>query len=224
MAPQEDIVVYSCITGGRDHIKHIAHRDAFRYVMFTDAEPTDPCGWEIVLIDGSQPLKAARYHKHNPQSLFPEARITIWIDGTHWPYSSLVPLLNLVEKNDIAVSKHYSRTRVVDEVSTCVTGKMDDVEKLRAQWEQYRSDGFQDNIGLYETSYLVRKHTQRLAELQELWWGEIQKHTFRDQISLPYCLWKLGMTVSVIPGRCRYGRNDFFKMTPHRKNPTLILR
>lgn len=223
MASPQEVVVYSCITGGRDRIKAVAHRDDFRYVLFTDAEVKDTCGWEVVRVKPDDPLRTARYHKHNPHLLFPEARYTVWIDGTHWPYASLVPLLDILGENDIAASNHYCRSRVWDEAATCIAGRMDDVAKIEAQVAAYRAEGFPDDLGLYETSYLVRRHTDRLRDLQSLWWGQMLRYSLRDQISLTYCLWKLGLGISTIPGKCRYGRNEFFKMRPHRKNPDFIL-
>ena len=223
MVTQKDIVVYSCITGGRDNIKHITHRDNFRYVMFTDREVKDDCGWEIVRITSLNHLISARYHKHHPQQLFPEAKVSIWLDGTHWPYSSLEPLLDYLGDADIAASRHFCRSTVFEEVTTCAEAGFDAEETFNTQLATYQNEGFPDTLGLYETSYLVRRHTERLLQFQKLWWQEMTQHSMRDQISLMYCLWKHNFPISTIPGQCRLGHNEFFKMKPHRKNPALIL-
>ena len=222
MVAPESVIVYSCVTGGRDKIKRLGFRDDFRYVMFTDQEVGD-CDWEVKRISAPDPLRAARYHKHHPHELFPEASVTIWIDGTHWPYTSLAPLLELLGDNHIAASRHYCRANSFDEASVCMESGMGDVDRIRSQTAAYRAEGFRDDLGLYETSYLVRRNGKPLVELQELWWSQMVKYCMRDQISLTYCLWRLNIGISVIPGVCRCGRNDFFKMRPHRKNPDLIL-
>lgn len=222
MAAPESVIVYSCVTGGRDGIKRLGFKDQFRYVMFTDQDVGD-CDWEVRRIEAPDPLWAARYHKHHPHELFPEASVTIWIDGTHWPYASLAPLLGLLGENHIAASRHFCRANSFDEASVCAESGMGDVSRIRSQTAAYRAEGFRDDLGLYETSYLVRRNGGPLAELQRLWWSQMVEYCMRDQISLTYCLWRLNMGISVIPGFCRCGRNDFFKMRPHRKNPAMIL-
>lgn len=222
MAAQEKVVVYSCVTGKRDSIKRLGFRDDFQYVLFTDQEAID-CDWEVRRIEASDPLTVARYHKHHPHELFPEATVTIWIDGTHWPYSSLAPLVGLLGENHIAASRHFCRANSFDEAGVCLQSGMGDPERIQAQTDAYRAEGFPDDLGLFETSYLVRRNTGRLADLQRLWWSQMTEYCMRDQISLTYCLWRLNMGISVIPGFCRCGRNDFFKMRPHRKNPAMIL-
>lgn len=219
MVASEEIIVYSCITGGRDKVKNLTKHDDFKYVLFTDKK-IEPCGWETVLISGDS-LKIARWHKHHPHVLFPKAKFTIWIDGTHWPYKPLKPLIGFLKNNVIAASKHFCRSDVASEAIAC-KGELAS-ERIPEQVNFYKKNGFPDNLGLYETSYLVRKNCDELANLQKMWWDQLDKFSMRDQISLTYCLWKLNIDISVIPGYCRHGSNDFFKMRPHRKNPSLIL-
>jgi hypothetical protein len=40
---------------------------------------------------------------------------------------------------------------------------------------------------------LARRNTPAIRELGRAWWEEISRHTVRDQVSLPFILWKLGI-------------------------------
>jgi hypothetical protein len=223
MVASEKIIVYSCITGGMDSLKPVKNEPGFRYFMFTDSKFKDSLGWEIISIKSDNHRKIARYYKHNPHLLFPDAEYSIWLDGTHWPYQSLVPLIDILQNNVIAASRHGERNLVQEEAKICSQLQLDSKEVIDEQVKNYLKDGFQDKHGLYETSYLIRRHSPQMIKLQEFWWQQQQNFSIRDQISLPYCLWKLDLQISVVPGVCRNGFNPFFKMRPHRKNAKLIL-
>ena len=55
-----------------------------------------------------------------------------------------------------------------------------------------QKDGFPRGEGLSENNFLVRRHNEKTAELNELWWELVQETTRRDQVSFQYCIWKTG--------------------------------
>ena len=48
------------------------------------------------------------------------------------------------------------------------------------------------NYGLFEMSTFIKKNTPIIKTFDLLWWEHICKFSSRDQISLPFVLWKLG--------------------------------
>jgi hypothetical protein len=92
---------------------------------------------------------------------------------------------------------------------------MDDTNVIQKQIEKYQSEGFSDDLGLFSTTCLARRHTSEVKKLQSLWWNEICEGSKRDQLSFTYCLWKLNMRCNVIPGFCRIKPSNFFKMVSH---------
>jgi len=222
MDASKKVVVYSCITGKLDNIKKIAFRnDGFDYVMFADLPSHSD--WDVKPVNHLQNDRiTARWYKHNPRILFPEYDYTIWMDGTHWPYSDLTSLIDLLAENDFAVSRHFCRNSTKEEAEICSELNLDEPEKIKKQISFYQKDGFQDDLGLFETCYLVRKNTPSMHKLEKLWWEQIETFSVRDQISLPYCLWKLNYNFSIIPGVCRKGSNPFFKMLSHRNRISLF--
>ena len=224
MDAQKEITIYSCITNNRDTIKPVFKKENYSYVMFTDLVSDHP-DWEIRPLQFKEkcPILTARLHKHLPHILFPNKEITLWIDGTHWIYNPIDSLLDLVKTSSIAASNHFLRKTIKEEIEVCILDKMDDLNSLQNQKQFYQKELFPDNLGLIETCYLLRANNQNTKELQELWVEQILKFSKRDQISLPYCLWKLNMNISIIPGQCRFGKNDFFKMRPHRNRGNITL-
>jgi hypothetical protein len=187
-------------------------------VAFTDNRNISSHDWEIrplVWSHPDDPVRTARYHKHNPHLLFPECRTSIWLDATHWPCSDLLPLLNCIDENDIAAMKHFGRNSSAAEAKACAEANADQPATILEQWERYRQKGFPDDLGLFSTTCLIRRHTPKMVELQRLWWEEIQRGSRRDQISFTYCLWKLGLKCGIVPGFCRCGPSPFFKMKSH---------
>ena len=224
MDASKKIIIYSCITNNRDTIKPVFKQKNYKYILFTDEITSHP-DWEVrpLQFKSNCNTLTARIHKHSPHILFPEAEITVWLDGTHWIYNSIELLINSMQDASIAASYHFERNTIKDEIDTCIRYKMDDIEKIKKQKTFYKEENFPDNIGLIETCYLIRKNNLQIKKLQELWINQILTFSKRDQISLPYCLWKLDMNISIIPGKCRFGKNNYFKMRPHRNSGNITL-
>jgi len=104
----------------------------------------------------------------------------------------------LLGDNDIGVSR-FSRgwDTLTREAEFCLSRwpKL----PVKEQKDFYLSEGCPDNTGIFMGGLIVRRHTKAIARLNELWWEQITKFSQRDQLSLPYVLWKLGITPSILP-------------------------
>ena len=59
------------------------------------------------------------------------------------------------------------------------------------QIANYLSQGFPTHNGLFENSILVRDNRNVCVQaLMRYWWDEYNKYQTRDQLSLPYVIWK----------------------------------
>jgi hypothetical protein len=68
-----------------------------------------------------------------------------------------------------------------------------DKATAKRQIATYKKEGFPRHYGLYENSILIRNHhDEPTRRLMEEWWVEYLKYSTRDQLSLPYLIWKLG--------------------------------
>ncbi len=194
------IIIYSAIMGDYEGIKDIEKNWQqydnidVKYIFFTDNEKISSNTWDIrVIKDGS--LSSRYLSKHI--KLFPELYLekcdySIWVDGKFQIVGNLIEYLEQYLRNSTMLFfPHFARKDIYEEAKTCIemgVGKKDDIIR---QIEYYKSDGFPANSGLYEGGCIVRKYGDSEVEyLMKQWWDEIMKFSYRDQISLPYILWK----------------------------------
>ena len=159
----------------------------------------------------------ARWHKIMSHCALPEAEITLWHDGSHHlrvnPWD--VVDYGLSNGHTFASFKHPARNCIFQEVQACLALKKDAADRLRMQAEHYRNEGYPPHYGLLETSCIVRLGSSPVHRLNEAWWQQLQLWSCRDQVSLPYVIWKSGFKhLGSIPG-CR-DNSAFFSFRPHR--------
>lgn len=214
MASYQEVVLYSCVFNKRDPIRPIEFNDGFKYILFTDDLTIPSQGWELrsPVWTSSDPVRTSRFHKHHAFELFPDAPYVIWLDMTHWAYASLRPLLT---EHDLVLHKHQFRNTARAEATECANINFDTPEVLLTQVAYYAKEGFRDNVGLYASSCMIMRNTDACRQLSELWWEEICHWSRRDQVSLPYCLWRLGLQPGIIPGVDRRGFSPYFKFKSH---------
>jgi hypothetical protein len=227
------VVIYSCITGGYDDAvtalfasyAEAASTSDVRCVLFTDevaarASPRRVASegtleWELRPLLWQHPLcqtRTARWHKVNSHLLHFDADRTIWIDGTQKILNS--KLLALQLELPIATFKHPVRTCAYQELQVCCDLKKDNELLMRQQLAAYRDGGYPPFHGLVETACIVRKTCDDVARFNQAWWHEIERFSYRDQLSFNYTMWRTGMTYDTIPGHRQ--SSEFFEFVPHR--------
>jgi hypothetical protein len=145
-------------------------------------------------------------------------KVSIWIDGNIYLHSFITEefLINKYLKNcDIAVLKHPIRNCIYREAIACQQYQLDDEELIQRQMIKYRIDGYPSNNGLAALPIIIRKHTKKIIELNNLWWSEVCSGSRRDQLSFDYVCWKLKIKYGIIDGG--FPDNKLFHYNPHRK-------
>jgi len=196
----EDVIVYTAILGYYDQIRPIFPGSKARHILFSDVGPKNSKGWEIAPLYGiRQPQLMSRKCKILAHRHFPDATYTIWYDG--WVQMCIDPLelIQYLQGNDWAAERHADRDCIYREARACITLGHVNPTITWSQMNAYAVDGFPEHYGLLGNHIIVRKNTAQIAELEELWWAQLQKYTIRDQLSLMYCLWKLNISYGVIP-------------------------
>jgi hypothetical protein len=108
-------------------------------------------------------------------------------------------LIYLLNKYGFVSNLHRHRDCIYKELEACIRLKKDDPQIMRKQIDSYRSAAMPEHYGLIEANLLVRDHhNPACIEIMERWWQEIAKHSGRDQLSLPFVLWKMGISVTEI--------------------------
>lgn len=237
------IVVYTAIYGNIDKLWSVyplARGDA-EHVCFSDKKlrevgiwgdngrlmpgtgnTTAPQTWEVRVAKQSRsPRKSARYYKTLAHEHFPDADVTIWLDGN---VRLLIPPWLAVKKwlrsSNLATFNHPDRKCLFDEAAFCAKVGKANGAVLRDQVERYRKAGMPAKWGLPETRCVIRRKATQINRLNDLWLAEIDKYSPRDQVSLPFLCWKQGITWATIPGRAwvKGGNKDFY-LIKHKANP-----
>jgi hypothetical protein len=219
------LVVYTAITGAiEDRLapvavpRDIGGRDV-RFVCFSEHLKSRPgSGWELhrPQYHHPDPRVVARWHKVMCHKLFANSSFTLWHDGSH---SLQVNPWVIVDKElnggqIIGTFRHPQRECLYEEVIACIRLGKDSPLKLMRQAKRYFEAGYPPRNGLYETACVVRRTCAAVAQLNELWWVEIAHGSCRDQVSLPYALWRIGYSKVAVLRGSRDG-SPYFRYRPH---------
>lgn len=187
-------VIYTAVFGGYDELRPL-RGDGFRACCFSDVA-LDVSGWECIVVERRMvdPRREARMYKALAHQWFPEAEASLWMDGNTELLVEPDDLFGYLDDESIAMPVHPSSRTLADEAALIVQlGKADQVEVER-QLARYNG-----NVGpVGATTWMMRRHTAEIARLNEMWWSELTAYTLRDQLSLPWCLSRLGIEARLI--------------------------
>ena len=76
-------VVYTCVTGGYDHVPAVSPEWACQFVLFHDGTVEIPAGWkgQRLRVEGIQGVDLNRYAKMLPHRLGLDADVSLYVDG-----------------------------------------------------------------------------------------------------------------------------------------------
>lgn len=133
--------------------------------------------------------------------------VSVWVDGNIWLLRNPEEVVTrYLGGSDMALFVHPARKTVWQEFATLRADKgRFRIPYLQAQLAEqeafYRSAGLPDDAQLYEANFLIRRNNEAVNRLMDAWWAEICRWQWRDQVSLPYVLWKYGNAVKLRPIR-----------------------
>ena len=107
-----------------------------------------------------------------------------------------------LKDNDLVAFKHPDRDCLYVEAAFCAKHGKDKRAVLQAQMARYQRAGMPKRWGLAETRVVIRRNTERICDLSDAWWTEIEHGSLRDQVSFPYVCWKNKARWAILPGRC----------------------
>jgi hypothetical protein len=196
------VIVYTVNLGGYDKLNPAPNHYAgfsndFRFLYFTDGEA--PEGWEKVPIEiemGGR--KESRFWKMNSH-LLPEHDISIYVDaGCQWVRHP-AKMVSYLADGDIGLCEHPKEKCIYQHAYNCMRLKLDNIIPIFKQIGKYADEGMPEGLGLTENCVILRANNKHVKKINELWWKEYKEGSQRDQLSLPYVLWKLKPKVTIMP-------------------------
>lgn len=205
--PLPKIAVYSCITGGYDlPLSPLMKPSNVDYLLFTDEKPLNLEYWTFKdlpkeALQYKDNTLRNRYCKMHPQIVGEGFDYAIYIDGNIKVYSDLTNIINAINsKTGLAIHRHNCRNCIYDEVEVCKIAKRGNIPLLDKQIRYYKAEGMPIHYGLLECSVIVSDLSNcKVNVIMSAWWNEFMRSSSkRDQISLPFVLWKLGYKIEDI--------------------------
>lgn len=199
------VAIYTCIIGDYDNLLEPIYSNKFMdFYIVTDRVRKQDSQWKEIYSKDFEYIygrnldnqRINRFFKLHPDVLFPEYEYSIYIDGSMVVMSDVIPIiLSLGQNQFIGLHNHPDRNHLYNEKIAILRAKRPvEIKKLNKQLKDYYDDGYDDSLGLYENTIIVRRHNdEKCKKIMNDWWDNILKYSSRDQISLPYVLWKNGL-------------------------------
>lgn len=196
--------VYTVITGGFDGVQQPLVIDKrFDYILFVDEPQSATNGvWQVRPIGYNHPdaRQRSRFPKVHPEICLTDYDASLYIDGniqitSQWVYDRCVELYE--SGAEWCGVKHVCRNSVYEELDAIILkGWVHDYDVLK--WYIYlreNSYGPEENAKLgylFENGIIFRRHTNKVKQVEDIWWWTLENWVRRDQFSLMYALWKVG--------------------------------
>lgn len=219
-------VIYTVIVGGYDALIEPPVFTGWDYVCFTDGRNIGLRAklgfsrWDIRPLpqDGDlDSFRRSRLPKIMPHRYLADYEYSVYIDGNAKLLSDPSALLDQLSWPMMVVSVHPFRDTVVQEIDECIRQNKAPRALLEAQREAYLADGMPADLALLENNLLLRRHNDaQVIQLMEAWWAQMNTHSHRDQLSLPYVAWKLNFTIQTFSQATKH---DVFTTKAHYRSP-----
>jgi hypothetical protein len=221
-------LIYTAVFKGYDRVyPPVRVEPDVDYVIVTDDASLRVAGWQTLCVDAGSlatPKAANLYYRALMHRILPTYDASLYVDGNIRLLGPTRQLFEALEQSGAALMQyaHPLRSSAAEEFEAVIaTGKVNDVSRVRREFESYNSDGFPDTVRLGETGVILKNHRHpKLDEAMALWSVLFQKNLTRDQLSLPYVIWKTGLDVALLPGTFREP-NPFFAIYPHYSAPNI---
>jgi len=211
-------VVYTAVFGNYDHVPAVNPKWDCDFVCFTDNPELVSHGWQVVMVqlNGEPPAQANRRYKMLPHKYFPKYEWSLYVDGhikiVADPSSLFQKYLN---NGVIAIPKHQDRNCAYAEARLCIKVGFVSKEITEQQMARYTADGFPEKFGMTENGIIFRRHhDENVIAMMDSWWEEYCNGGRRDQLSLPYLIWKHKIDVLEVIEGPRIS-SKFFEMNLH---------
>lgn len=201
------IAVYTCIIGAYDSIKEPVFRpDNCDFYMITDQEIPKNSVWKKIDVQQmdevreiENPTLLNRYFKMNPYEVFSDYRYSLYVDGNFRIITDPTEYVNHISRYGIGFLDHGVRKCLYDEIRSCIELNKAPKEQLLKLEEYFRSAGMPEKYGLLYGGIIARDHSNEMGkEISKAWWEAFKENPMRDQILLPYVLFKKNIPVSAL--------------------------
>lgn len=222
------IAVYTTILGDYDYLKiPLVQQDNIDFYVFTDGnikcdEYLNVIDLKAILSLNYSDVLINRYLKMHPFEFFSNYDYSLYIDSNVWISGNLNILIDSVKnfENNVGVFMHIHSNRncLYNEARVLKIIKKGNKKQISKQIASYRNSDFPRDYGLLEATVILTQINSKKARIiLTKWWEDfLLRKSYRDQLSLPFVLWKLGIDikdVGVLGSNVK--KNPFFVIEDH---------
>ena len=196
------IAVYTCITGGYDQLQQPEIiSDEFDYFCILDGKEGKEGAFQLIDTGNVVPECVAdntrrnRFCKIMGSHLFKNYDYSIYIDGNiRIVGEGLLKYISCMNEHGFMSHSHAFEDCIYSEAVRVIMNGKEEESKIKAQMARYRNEGMPRHYGMLHNAVLVRENNNPICrKLMTNWWNEVFSSSRRDQLSLTYCLWKMGI-------------------------------
>jgi len=210
-------VLYTCIVGKVDNYPEIEEiPKGWDLKCFTSEDLKPNKTWETVKIKREYlNQKDCRNIKVNAHKHLEDYDHSVWIDANVKLLKGWSKIADqCFKESNMVFLCHPERVRgPYAEASRCLSLKKDVHKRIDPQVAFYQKEGLPSFYPLSATGILIRNHNN-IKEFLDVWWEQIRKYSYRDQISLCYAKWKTGIVYSEL--KFVRKKPEWFVLKPHR--------
>ena len=196
------MIVYTCITNDYDNLKEPrVITPGWEYICYSDAQQKSDV-WETIITDRPQREVKILGNDYNERVLY--------VDGSIQIIGDLDKFLMAIGKT-FSLWRHPVRDCIFQEAEAVIEIKGLNKEVVYRQMLKYND--MPRHWGLGQTGVLYRDFgDEDVQRLSIRWWNEVRDGVTRDQLSLTWCAWKLGMRPHFVPESII---DRYFLLYPH---------
>jgi len=196
--------VFTAVLGDTDPLRRplIVVPDV-RYVCFSDRAVHVPPYETIRIVPAEGPRLTSRRLKilaDHPALESPE--FSLWHDAAFTLTSNPRGLVTLMDGADLLALQHPHRSTIAEEAEAIATLGYVDRTLLDRQVAAYTALGFTQRA-ITSTGLCLRRHTMPIANFNRIWWAEVRKWHWRDQMSVDFARWLTATKVRYLTGHYR---------------------
>jgi len=224
---KDRVAVYTCIIGGYDAV----HEPFFKeencdYYLISDEKPEELKVFEwidakkIVPVKIKEPAEINRYCKMHGDIIFKDYKNSVYMDGKIQLVKGVSHYICQTGSSGLAMHRHGFMDCIYTEGIRMVGCGCCKYEAVKEQMQRYIYEGMPRHFGQFECAIIARNHENEIGKkIMRDWFHEYMAGQKRDQLSLPYVLWKNGLTsrcIGEIYGGIPWKKNsDFIRYTVH---------
>lgn len=193
-------LIYTCLFGNTDTLKDpLKTTPGWDYICYTNRTDLTSTVWNIITV-APQPLlderRQSRYWKIVPDHP-KEYDTTIYVDATYQVLGGSLDEFAKGKEEGVWMTAHPQRSCLYKEARVVRQKKLEDPLTLHDQILRYRLEDYPEHAGLYRCGVILRN--KGAEKFSKVWWDEIERGTWRDQVSCPYASRKTGIKINPIP-------------------------